>query len=767
MALPKSHNELSQKMQELLGLPEGMQVSSPYPFKGMNVKDSRTTIDDQEFYLTENFVLIGNGKARTVWDQGSPIYTVPVTSTATVVYYYFYTISLINYCAIFLSDGTAVQVDTTDSDNQTVISSVPNTFYIGTQLPCCASWGSQYLLIANNITPNSYWLWDGALLYTAGSLSPNVGITDGGAGYSSVPTVLAFGGAGSGATFSVGIANGSVVSVTLTTPGTGYEPGDFVQLLFTGGGTDSGAELQAVLVTDTVESITLLDGGSGYSSPTVAITGGGGTGATATAVESGGEITSVTLTNPGSGYTSTPSVAITGGGGTGALAVAVLNPGSVASVNVINGGTNFTSVPTLAFQGGGGTGAAGTAVLTSGVITSVTITTAGSGYTSPPVVIVESGINNAATATVALMPFGVSGSSIETYQQRVWLMFPNQQVKANNAGTMLVSAPESYTDFATSDGGLIYVSSSPFLRAQYFNIKQSNGYLYPFGDSSVDVISNVQTGGSPTTTTFNYQNTDPQTGTSWRDSYAAYARSILFSNIFGVFGLYGGSATKISAKLDDIFTNAIFPPAANAVTPCSAVANIFSQKIFLMLMTIQDPVTFAYRNVMVGWDEHNWGLFSQESTLTYIATQIVDSNLIAYGTDGKNVFPMFSQPSTTLIKRLVTKLYGAESQILVKEADMIVIQARDLSAAQAGITFQTATIDNENGSYPMPNPVTFSAPRGTNTVYSAKAAEVPGCNVGMTLISSSPDFEITWLGVGHRNVSSVYGSQNLVGQQGE
>lgn len=72
-----------------------------------------------------------------------------------------------------------------------------------------------------------------------------------------------------------------------------------------------------------VSSITVTNGGSGYTSaPTVAITGGGGTGAAATAVVSGGAVTSITLDNPGSGYTYAPTVTISGGGGVGAAAKA-------------------------------------------------------------------------------------------------------------------------------------------------------------------------------------------------------------------------------------------------------------------------------------------------------------------------------------------------------------------------------------------------------------------------------------------------------------
>ena len=79
-----------------------------------------------------------------------------------------------------------------------------------------------------------------------------------------------------------------------------------------------------------VSSITIENGGSGYSAesatlPTITISGGGGTGATATASVLGGAITTVNVTNIGSGYTSAPTVTVTDStGGTGAVLTAVL-----------------------------------------------------------------------------------------------------------------------------------------------------------------------------------------------------------------------------------------------------------------------------------------------------------------------------------------------------------------------------------------------------------------------------------------------------------
>lgn len=63
-----------------------------------------------------------------------------------------------------------------------------------------------------------------------------------------------------------------------------------------------------------VQSITVDNPGSGYTTATVNISGGGGIGATATANIVAGSIATITLNTPGSGYTSVPAVNITGDG---------------------------------------------------------------------------------------------------------------------------------------------------------------------------------------------------------------------------------------------------------------------------------------------------------------------------------------------------------------------------------------------------------------------------------------------------------------------
>lgn len=745
--LPENFGKLSSKEQQALGLPPGWDVFTPFPFGSMNQEDSAQGMDEHESQWQENLIRTGKGKLRAVWGESEALYIAPIGNP--IVSFFHFNIGNSNYVAIFLNDGTAVQLNT-DTGEQKAISSTPGLFYQGTTLPACGQWSSQFLLIVNNNTSNDYWIWDGFVLYSAGTLGPRVTITDSGSGYSSPPIITAYGGSGSGATFTGTINAGSVVAVQVTNPGSGYKPGEVVQLQFRGGGSNRGAILTPVLTPTSIDHISLLSQGSGYSdTTTVSITGGGGTGGAATVGVTDGKITSLTLTNKGSGYTSMPTIAFVDATGTGAQAQIIFVPTTIASVTVTVGGTGFNTVPTVTFVGGGGSGATATASLTADGISSVAVTAPGTGYTSVPALVVQTGVNNSAAATVSLMPFGVSGSSIETFQQRVWIPFPNQTGNQVNGGTFLVSSPGSYTDFATSDGGLVYTSSDSYLRAKYVNIKQSNGYLYPIGDSSVSVISNVQTSGSPTTTTFNYQNTDPQVGTSWRDSCQLFGRTILMANPLGVFGLYGGAVTKISSKMDNLFVNADF----TVLTPSSAVANIFNIKTYLLLLNVKDPTVDEFRTVMLAWDEKDWFITSQAVDLVYIGTQEVNSNIRAWGTDGLTLYRLFDSPSVDINKKFVSKLYGEQHVFIQKMAYVYMMQAQDFSGN--GMDFDIL-INNEFGSNALPNPC--SLPSTGYPFFSSTAGDIPGVNLGFTINSTSADFSINYAGLAYLKYGAVLGS---------
>lgn len=846
-AVAKFSNAASQR----LGLPQGYQTYSPFPFAGVNQKDARFAIGDNEFYWLENFIKIGNGYLRTVWDKSTtPIYA--ATGGRTVVFFYFYNIGPTDYCAVFLDDGTAIQVDT-NTLAQTVISSTAATFYDPTTgtFPACVQWGTQYLLISNNNTPNDYWIWDGSLLYATGTLGPVVTITGGGYNYSSAPTLTFYGGSPSTApTATTTLDNGSVALVSLTNPGNGYGINDLPQVAFSGGGTDTGAILTANLAPGTVENIVVTAPGSGYHAGvvTVTISGGGGSGATAVVTDftSPAGVKKITITNAGSGYTSAPTVTINANGfGNGAKAFAQVSAGAVQSVTVVNGGSGYTYPPTLTFIGGGGTDADGYAKLTgtqvasihvseggsyggntpavnlvggggSGAaahavmqandkgensVKSVVVDAPGSGYTyppavtfqfnapggtdggakaqavlvgtsiasvvmnnqgqnysNPPAVVITPGANNAAYATVELMPFGISGNGIEAFQSRVWLTHPKEKSTSYppQGGNMDVSEPSSLTSFNPGAGAVLFTNTGSVLRKVYNGIRQSNGYLYPFGDSSVDVISNVNTSGDPATTTFNYQNTDPQTGTAFRDSLQPFSRTILFANTKGVFGLYGGAVTRVSDKLNNLFDLAQFPPTSNALRPSSASVHHHNVKLYLLLLTITDPFTLQPRDVLLAWDEKDWYVLSQTGDLNFIGTQIVESDLRAYGTDGSTIFRLFTTPSEALEKVVSTKLYGAQTHSVTKQVFNVTYQGQDLSSDSTGAVL-SGVFNSEQGDTPVAHNADISAPK----VFTARGADVYANFLGLTLGSTSKDFALYNMSIGYTDFVGPLGSGQM------
>ena len=164
------------------------------------------------------------------------------------------------------------------------------------------------------------------------------------------------------------------------------------------GGGGSGATAD-VTVNGSVSEITVTNGGSGFtSSPLVSIVGGGGSGAAATAIITKGVVSRILINSGGTGYTSQPSITIVGGGGTGATGTASVR-GPIKSVDITNGGASYTSTPNVILSSG--SGAVAQAIVNDGRIISIAIISAGSGYTTAPEITIQGdGFGAVARATI-------------------------------------------------------------------------------------------------------------------------------------------------------------------------------------------------------------------------------------------------------------------------------------------------------------------------------------------------------------------------------
>ncbi len=437
--------------------------------------------------------------------------------------------------------------------------------------------------------------------------------------------------------------------------------------------------------------------GSGYTSaPTVGTFGGTGSGAAFTATVTNRQITAITVTNSGSGYlVSDPTpilLTFTGGGSTTTATVTVTVTNGVVQVGgvtVVNGGTGYTSSALVSFIGGGGSGATATITLTAGVVTGLTVTAGGTGYTSAPLVQISDANNTVAQATIMLMPFGVQGTAIETYNNMVWIA---------NYNVLIASQPSNPVGFSTVLGAVAAPSTNSFLKQQYTQLIQANGFLYLFGDSSIQYISGVNTSasGAISTTIFSNVNVDPQIGSIYRKSIQTFSKQIVFLTNVGFYSLYGSTVSKVSAELDGILLNV--QTQQTWATPTefySAQAYIYGKLCYTLLAPIYNFITKTVIQQLLFWDGKSWFTGSQEYALTSISSNEFNSNLTAYGSDGNNIYPLFTNYSATLIKTVQSKFWDDPGFFMTKRVMALYGMLQQNSGGAPNITI---SIDSEQNS---------------------------------------------------------------------
>ena len=161
---------------------------------------------------------------------------------------------------------------------------------------------------------------------------------------------------------------------------------------------------------DSVTTLSITNGGSGYTAGTLSATGGAGSGFSGTYTISSA-VSSISISNGGTGYEVGDALSFVCPGGctgTGASAsvASVASNGSITTITVSNGGSGYTSQQTMyvLVSSTNGSGAQLSAVLeSSGAIYEAFVTSGGSGYTSSPTIVPSS------SGTSAVISAGLGG----------------------------------------------------------------------------------------------------------------------------------------------------------------------------------------------------------------------------------------------------------------------------------------------------------------------------------------------------------------------
>jgi phage tail sheath protein FI len=210
-----------------------------------------------------------------------------------------------------------------------------------------------------------------------------------------------------------------------------------------------------------LSSVTINNAGSGYSSsasaPSVTVSAPdeiGGVQAEVTVSISGGAITGVAVSNGGSGYSVAPTVNITATAGSGATFTVNLDGDAVDTITVDTGGSGYKGTVTATLTGGDGTLAtAGAVTIATSTIIDPTIVVAGSGYTNVPTIAVgapPSGTNATITRTISTQGVKIKNSEhyLETYVDGGGVV---GEFAARYPGALGNSLTVSYADADTYD----------------------------------------------------------------------------------------------------------------------------------------------------------------------------------------------------------------------------------------------------------------------------------------------------------------------------
>ena len=719
-------------------------------FEGVNTVTTRPGVDDKQAFWLDGFMPLAPRNLRTLPDIGSTFFT--RSDSNTIVFFDFYVLNGVSYMVVFQSDGSATQVNMSSLATTTILPATtiagPSITTIGT-----TQWNQQFLIICAAQT-NGYWVWDGMVLYQAGTLSPQIVITNAGQGYSSPPAVFPVNGSGS-LTSLVGIISGGFVTgVSFISPGTGFVASDHTVSFTFVGGNPTGS-LGTISVS--LASVATVSGsGATFGTPSMVFVGNGLS-----------EVVAVPVVTPGSNYSNLTQIAATGGVyypgnpavltpaiSNGSIASVIINSGglyyatypptgavatdpnsssfTIASVSIIAVGANYSPNAVAVLSGGSSPTRQGQLGLhiVNGSINSVAIVDRGlyGGSIAPTVSIVDTAI--AAQGYAVVMPFGIQGTSVETYQGYVWLV---------QGAVLYNSAPGSVSDFASTNGGGNKTSASSKLRIGYTRLIAANGFLYTIADSSIDIVSGVQTSGTVATTTYSWLNADPEVGSPYPQSVMTWGRGLFLANAYGVHVMYGSEAQKISEPLDGVYNTVA---GFGNVQLSSAEHLVYGRKIAINLVPIVDPVKNTQVNKLLCFDGKRWFASEQSKNISYVKHREFNSTITCFGTDGTTVFPVFNTPSAGFTKTAQTKLWDAPGGY---QYDKIASRFWSIwdynSSVTTSFTLTVDALDNRNST--TQQGYTVSGPSVTGLFRNpAQAIGQQGPLMGFTLKTNCADAQL-------------------------
>ena len=295
----------------------------------------------------------------------------------------------------------------------------------------------------------------------------------------------------------------------------------------------------------------------------------------------------------------------------------------------------------------------------------------------------------------------IGGTAIATYAGRVWIALNR---------VVFFTDINSYYSFGGAGGS--FTINDAYLHDAVTALFAANNYLYIFGDTSIDSLSNVTVNAG--VTSFSRINITASVGTSTPTSIFSYFRSIIFYHASGFYLLSGATPEKISGKISSL-VQAIVPSS----TPGTDIPLVYGGQALtkgelcaVMLFSFTDTFTSiapgGNRSIFAMFFRGRWCLYSGiqfGAAFEAMSSVSVSGVETLYAWRGPQLWTMLN-PGTANAEWLIkTKLWDGGAPTREKQAINCGLAGTWTGLAPTGVTVNVDTELSTAVAQPVSTPV--------------------------------------------------------------
>jgi len=419
-------------------------------------------------------------------------------------------------------------------------------------------------------------------------------------------------------------------------------------------------------------------------------------------------VTSVTISGGGAGFAVGDIIYLTDGNpvNTATIVVTAVAAGAITGISLTAGGSypGPTTTGGTVFVGptgsvftttGAGAGATFSVLIT---VLSVNILTRGTNYANGDLIIDQRLVIAVwhTTDDFSIIPSGViGGQSIATYAGRVWI-----------ASGRIVNFTDvnSYNSFGGAGGA--FTINDAYLHNNITALFSANNYLYIFGDSNIDVLSNVTVSASTGLTSFSRLNVTTSVGTSVPTSIVGYYRAVAFFHASGFFILSGSTPERISEKIGGLVKQ-IVVGGVNGLANATAIGcqiMVYNELCLAFLISFNDIFTLSgnQRPIIAFFFRGKWFVASMavgNSTYNPVSLNsvVVAGVPTGYFFSGASLYQAINGTTNYASWIVKTKLWDGGAKFREKQAINVALAGVFTGVSQASVSVNIDTELNSIG----------------------------------------------------------------------